>query len=44
MIKFIRYLWVKYWKLRGSPIQPWLRWRLDRQTREEILRNGWHDQ
>ena len=43
MFKFIKYLYGKYWKMRGSPIQPWMRWRFDRKTQREVMKNGWKD-
>lgn len=33
----------KYWVMCSSPIQPWLVFELDEQTRKEILVNGWRD-
>ncbi len=40
----IKFWYYKYWVMRGSPIQPWLVFELDEQTRKEILVNGWRDE
>lgn len=40
----VKFWYYKYWVMRGSPIQPWLVFELDEQTRKEILVNGWRDE
>ena len=37
--KYMKFLWFKF-KYRKT-IGPWMRWNLDRQTKEEIMKNGW---
>jgi len=36
---YTRYLWLKYIKYRKT-FGPWMRWSLDKETKEAFLRNG----
>lgn len=39
IIRYIKYLYYKF-KYRKS-FGPWMRWLLDKRTKEEVLKNGW---